>query len=414
MLDFRDDKAMSKFVQVLEKKMEKLSITDLDLKGKLVLVRVDFNVPLEEGRLVDDTRIRAALPTIKHIINNGGKVILVSHLGRPEGRSTSELSLAPVSKRLSELLGKDVKQALDCVGPEVKRLVDDMAEGDVVMLENVRFHPEEEKNDAQFAEQLASLADVYVNDAFGAAHRTHASTVGVTKYFKESAAGFLMQDEIKYLSQIITSPERPLLAILGGKKVSDKIGVIINLLEKADAIIIGGGMTYTFLKAEGKDIGDSIVEDDKLDIARDILIKSLEKKVPIYLPISHVIVDRFAEDANMKVVKRGRIPNGWEGVDIGSDTVEKFKSVIEDAKTIVWNGPLGVFEFDRFAIGTTEIAQIVADSAATTVIGGGDIVAAVKKAGVADKITHISTGGGASLEFLEGKELPGIAALTDK
>jgi len=394
--------------------MEKLSITDLDLRGKLVLVRVDFNVPLEEGRLVDDTRIRAALPTIKHIINNGGKVILVSHLGRPEGRSTSELSLAPVSKRLSELLGKDVKQALDCVGPEVKRLVDDMAEGDVVMLENVRFHPEEEKNDAQFAEQLASLADVYVNDAFGAAHRTHASTVGVTKYFKESAAGFLMQDEIKYLSQIIKNPERPLLAILGGKKVSDKIGVIINLLEKADAIIIGGGMTYTFLKAEGKDIGDSIVEDDKLDIARDILIKSLEKKVPIYLPISHVIVDRFAEDANMKVVKRGRIPNGWEGVDIGSDTVEKFKSVIEDAKTIVWNGPLGVFEFDRFAIGTTEIAQIVADSAATTVIGGGDIVAAVKKAGVADKITHISTGGGASLEFLEGKELPGIAALTDK
>jgi len=394
--------------------MEKLSITDLDLRGKLVLVRVDFNVPLEEGRLVDDTRIRAALPTIKHIINNGGKVILVSHLGRPEGRSTSELSLAPVSKRLSELLGKDVKQALDCVGPEVKRLVDDMAEGDVVMLENVRFHPEEEKNDAQFAEQLASLADVYVNDAFGAAHRAHASTVGVTKYFKESAAGFLMQDEIKYLSQIITSPERPLLAILGGKKVSDKIGVIINLLEKADAIIIGGGMTYTFLKAEGKDIGDSIVEDDKLDIARNILIKSLEKKVPIYLPISHVIVDRFAEDANMKVVKRGRIPNGWEGVDIGSDTVEKFKSVIEDAKTIVWNGPLGVFEFDRFAIGTTEIAQIVADSAATTVIGGGDIVAAVKKAGVADKITHISTGGGASLEFLEGKELPGIAALTDK
>ncbi|MBC8234855.1 phosphoglycerate kinase [bacterium] len=394
--------------------MEKLSIIDLDIKGKRVLVRVDFNVPLEEGRLVDDTRIRAALPTIKHIINNGGKVILVSHLGRPKGRPTPELSLTLVFERLSELLGKDVKQAPDCVGPEVKRLVDDMAEGDVVMLENVRFHPEEEKNDAQFAEQLASLADVYVNDAFGAAHRAHASTVGVTKYFKESAAGFLMQDEIKYLSQIIENPERPLLAILGGKKVSDKIGVIINLLEKADAIIIGGGMTYTFLKAEGKDIGDSIVENDKLDIARDILIKSLEKKVPIYLPISHVIVDRFAEDANMKLVKRGRIPNGWEGVDIGSDTVEKFKSVIEDAKTIVWNGPLGVFEFDRFAKGTTEIARIVAASAATTVIGGGDIVAAVQKSGVADKITHISTGGGASLEFLEGKELPGIAALTDK
>ena len=394
--------------------MEKLSIIDLDIKGKRVLVRVDFNVPLEKGRVVDDTRIRAALSTIKYIIGNGGKAILISHLGRPEGRSTPKLSLASVSKRLSELLGKDVKQAPDCVGPEVKALVDDMAEGDVVMLENVRFHPEEEKNDAQFAKQLASLADVYVSDAFGAAHRAHASTVGITKYFKESAAGFLMQDEIKYLSQVIEHPQRPLLAILGGKKVSDKIGVITSLLEKADAIIIGGGMTYTFLKAEGKEIGDSIVEHDKLDVARDILIKSLEKKVPIYLPISHVIVDRFAPDANMQIVKRGCIPNGWEGVDIGPDTVEKFKSVIERAKTIIWNGPLGVFEFDRFAKGTTAIAKIVAASSATTVIGGGDIVAAIQKAGVADKITHISTGGGASLEFLEGKELPGIAALTDK
>ena len=394
--------------------MGKLSITDLDIKGKCILVRVDFNVPLEKGRVVDDTRIRAALSTIKYIIGNGGKAILISHLGRPEGRSTPKLSLASVSKRLSELLGKDVKQAPDCVGPEVKALVDDMAEGDVVMLENVRFHSEEEKNDAQFAKQLASLADVYVSDAFGAAHRAHTSTVGVTKYFKESAAGFLMQDEIKYLSQVIEHPQRPLLAILGGKKVSDKIGVITSLLEKADAIIIGGGMTYTFLKAEGKEIGDSIVEHDKLDVARDILIKSLEKKVPIYLPISHVIVDRFAPDANMQIVKRGCIPNGWEGVDIGPDTVEKFKSVIERAKTIIWNGPLGVFEFDRFAKGTTAIAKIVAASSATTVIGGGDIVAAIQKAGVADKITHISTGGGASLEFLEGKELPGIAALTDK
>jgi 3-phosphoglycerate kinase len=281
------------------------------------------------------------------------------------------------------------------------------------MLENVRFHPEEGKNNAQFAEQLASLADIYVNDAFGAAHRAHASTVGVTKYFKESAAGFLMQDEIKYLGHIIENPQRPLLAILGGKKVSDKIGVITRLLEKADAIIIGGGMTYTFLKAEGKSIGDSFVEDDKLDVARDILIKSLQKRVPIYLPLSHVVVDRFAPDANAQVVKRGCIPDGWEGVDIGPDTVEKFKFVIERAKTIVWNGPLGVFEFDRFAKGTTAIAKIVAESSATTVIGGGDIVAAVQKAGVADKITHISTGGGASLEFLEGKELPGVAALTD-
>jgi 3-phosphoglycerate kinase len=393
--------------------MEKLSVTDLDIKGKRVLVRVDFNVPLEEGRVVDDTRVRAALPTIKYVIDNGGKAILVSHLGRPEG-PTPELSLAPVSQKLSELLGKKVKQSPDCVGLEVKALVDDMVEGDVVMLENVRFHPEEEKNDAQFAEQLASLADIYVNDAFGAAHRAHASTVGVTNYFKESASGFLMQSEIKYLSQVIENPQRPLLAILGGKKVSDKIGVITRLLEKADAIIIGGGMTYTFLKAEGKSIGDSLVEDDKLDVARDILIKSLQKRVPIYLPLSHVVVDRFAPDANAKVVKRGRIPDGWEGVDIGPDTVEKFKSVIERAKTIVWNGPLGVYEFDRFAKGTTAVAKIVAESSATTVIGGGDIVAAVQKAGVADKITHISTGGGASLEFLEGKELPGVAALTDK
>ncbi|MBM3236982.1 phosphoglycerate kinase [Candidatus Poribacteria bacterium] len=393
--------------------MEKFSITDLDVKGKRVLVRVDFNVPLEAGRVVDDTRIRAALPTIKHLIANGGKAILVSHLGRPEG-PTPELSLAPASKRLSELLKKEVKQAPDCVGSEVKVLVDDMAEGDVVMLENVRFHPEEEKNDAQFAAHLAALADIYVNDAFGAAHRAHASTVGVTKYFKESAAGFLMQDEIKYLGHIIENPQRPLLAILGGKKVSDKIGVITRLLEKADAIIIGGGMTYTFFKAEGKSIGDSFVEHDKLDVARDILIKSLQKRVPIYLPLSHVVVDRFAPDANAQVVKRGCIPDGWEGVDIGPDTVEKFKFVIERAKTIVWNGPLGVFEFDRFAKGTTAVAQIVAAASATTVIGGGDIVAAVQKAGIADKITHISTGGGASLEFLEGKELPGIAALTDK
>jgi len=398
----------------LEEKLEKLSITDLDIKGKRVLVRVDFNVPLENGQVVDDTRIEAALDTIKYISDNGGKALLISHLGRPEGCPTPELSLTTVSQRLSELLGKEVKQADDCVGPQVKALVDGIAEGDVVMLENVRFHPEEEKNDAQFAEQLASLADVYVNDAFGAAHRAHASTVGVTRYFKESATGFLLENEIKYLSQIIENPQRPLLAILGGKKVPDKVGVINSLLEKADAIIIGGGMTYTFLKAEGKSIGDSFVEDDKLDIARYILIKSLVKGVPIHLPLSHVVVDEFKEDANVQVVKRGCIPDGWEGVDIGLDTVEKFKFVIARAKTIVWNGPLGVFEFDRFAKGTTAIAKIVADSSATTIIGGGDIVAAVQKAGVADKITHISTGGGASLEFLEGKELPGVTALTDR
>lgn len=393
--------------------MNKLSITNLDLHGKRVLVRVDFNVPLDEGQITDDTRITAALPTIKHIVDNSGKAVLVSHLGRPEGPAP-ELSLAPVSERLSELLGQKIIKAPDCVGPEVAKLVSKMAAGDVLMLENVRFHAEEQENDAHFAQQLASLADVYVNDAFGAAHRAHASTVGVTKYLEQSAAGFLMQKELTYLSKVVENPERPLLAILGGKKVSDKIGVITSLLLRADAIIISGGMAYTFLKAQGRSIGDSIVEDDKLQLARDILKQSLDKNVPLYLPVSHVIADRYAADANMQIVPRGCIPDGWEGVDIGSDTVEKFRFVIQRARTIVWNGPLGVFEFERFAKGTTAIAQIVAESEATTVVGGGDIVAAVQKAGVSDKITHISTGGGASLEFLEGKELPGVAALTDK
>jgi len=394
--------------------MGKLSITDLDLKGKRVLVRVDFNVPLEGQNIVDDTRIVAALPTIKYIIKQGGKVILASHLGRPKGKRVPELSLSPVSGRLNELLGKEVKQALDCIGAEVKALIDDMVAGDVILLENLRFHPGEEENDCSFAKKLASLADVYVNDAFGAAHRAHASTVGVTKYIEQDAAGFLMQKELEYLGKIVQNPERPFLAILGGKKVSDKIGVITKLLEIADMIIIGGGMTYTFLKAEGKSIGNSIVEDDKLDLARDIIKKALDEKTPMYFPIDHVVADYFAADANAMVVKRSCIPEGLESLDIGPDTVKKFRFVIGQAKTIFWNGPLGVFEFDRFAKGTNAIAKLVAESKATTVIGGGDCVAAVCKAGVADKITHISTGGGASLEFLEGKELPGVAALNDK
>jgi len=394
--------------------MSKLSIKDLDLKGKRVLVRVDFNVPLEGEEIIDDTRIVAALPTIKYIIEQGGKVILASHLGRPEGKRVPELSLSPASEHLSKLLGKEVKQAPDCIGKNVKPLVDDMAEGDVILLENVRFRRGEDKNHWNFAQRLASLADVYVNDAFGAAHREHASVVGVTKYIKQNAAGFLMQRELEYLGKLLQNPERPFLAIIGGKKVSDKIGVIIILLNVADIIIIGGGMTYTFFKAEGKSIGESIVEDDKLDLARDIKKQALDKQKTMCLPIDHVVADDFSNDANAMTVRRGCIPEGWEGMDIGPGTVEKFAFFIKQAKTIFWNGPLGVFEFDKFAKGTNAVAKLVAESGATTVIGGGDCVAAVHKAGVADKITHISTGGGASLEFLEGKELPGVAALNDK
>lgn len=393
--------------------MSKLSIKDLDLKGKRVLVRVDFNVPLEGQEIIDDTRIVAALPTIKYIIDQGGRVILASHLGRPEGKRVPELSLSPVSERLSKLLGKKVKQASDCIGKDVKLLVDDMAAGDVILLENVRFHPGEAENDCRFAQDLASLADVYVNDAFGAAHREHASVVGVTKYIEQSAAGFLMQKELEYLGKLLQNPERPFLAIVGGKKVSDKIGVITNLLNVADMIIIGGGMTYTFFKAEGKSIGESIVENDKLELARDIMKQALDKQKTMCLPIDHIVVDDFSNDANAMRVRRGCIPAGWEGMDIGEGTIEKFGFFIKQAKTIFWNGPLGVFEFDNFATGTNAIAKLVAESGVTTVIGGGDCVAAVHKAGVADKITHISTGGGVSLEFLEGKELPGVAALSE-
>ena len=393
---------------------KKVSVRDLDLKGKRVLMRVDFNVPIEEGKITDDTRIRAALPTIKYVLEQGAKLILMSHLGRPKGKRDPKLSLKPVAERLSELLGKEVKMAPDCVGPEVERMVAEMKEGDVILLENLRFHPGEEANDPEFAKKLAVLGDVYVNDAFGTAHRAHASTEGVTKFMPVAAAGLLMEKEIEYLSKAVESPERPFVVILGGAKVSDKIGVLESMLERADAILIGGGMAYTFLKALGYEVGKSIVEEDKLDLAREIMDRAKERGVELKLPVTVVVADKFAPDADSKVVKVDEIPKDWMGMDIGPETVEEFGKVIEKAKMIFWNGPLGVYEFDKFARGTNEIARKLAESNAITIIGGGDCVAAVRKAGVADKITHISTGGGASLEFIEGKELPGIAALTDK
>ena len=394
--------------------MSKLSVEDLELRGKRTLIRVDFNVPLDDKQITDYTRIKAALPTVNYVVEHGGKAILMSHLGRPNGEVLPELSLEPVAERLGDLLNRDVVMAPDCIGDEVKAIVSKMKEGDVVLLENLRFHAEEEKNDPDFAGKLAELADVYVNDAFGAAHRAHASTAGITEYVSQAAAGFLMQKEMEYIGNAIADPERPFMAILGGVKVSDKIGVIENLMKKADAIIIGGAMAYTFLKAQGRRVGKSLVEDDKLDLAKKLLKKAIDEDVPLYLPIDHVIADKFAADANVKVVKRSGIPDEWEGMDIGPATVEKYKGVLEGAKTIVWNGPVGVFEFDAFAKGSFAIAKILAESDAITIIGGGDCVAAVQKSGYADRITHISTGGGASLEFMEGKELPGIAALSDK
>ncbi len=394
--------------------MNKLGIEDLQLKGKRVLVRVDFNVPLEGTKIIDDTRITSAIPTIKYIIENNGKAILMSHLGRPDGKVVPKYSLAPVAKRLSEILDKDVILAPDCVGEETKAIIAKMKEGDVVLLENLRFHPEEEGNDPDFARKLAELGDVFVNDAFGAAHRAHASTAGITKFISQSAAGFLMQKEIEYIKNKIDNPERPFIAIIAGSKVSDKIGIIEHLMKRADAIIIAGAMAYTFLKAMGRKVGKSLVEDDKLDLARDILKKSLDARIPLYLPVDHVVADRFSNDADRKIVMRGRIPDEWEGMDIGPATIELFKSVLEDAKTVVWNGPVGVFEFDNFAKGSIAIAKILGESNAITIVGGGDCVAAVQKSGYADKITHISTGGGAALELMEGKDLPGIVALTDK
>ena len=391
----------------------KKTIRDVDVRGKRVFVRVDFNVPLDDGRITDDRRIREALPTIVELRRQGARVILASHLGRPDGKVISGLRLDPVAGRLSELLGVPVRKLPDCVGPEVARAVAEMRDGDVVLLENLRFHPEEEANDETFARALASVADVYVNDAFGTAHRAHASTVGITR-FLPAVAGLLMEKELVYLSRILEDPRRPFVAILGGKKVSDKIGVIRNLLTRADMLLIGGAMSYTFLRAKGLNVGASPCEEDKLDLARSLMDDAAGRRIAFRLPDDVVVADRFAEDAAHRVVAAGAIPQGWMGMDIGPQTATAYADVIARAGTVMWNGPMGVFEFPAFADGTRAVAEAMAGSKAVTIVGGGDSAAAVQQMGLADRMTHISTGGGASLEFLEGKELPGVAALLDR
>ncbi len=393
--------------------LNKKSIEDFDVAGKRVLVRCDFNVPLKDGVITNDKRIVAALPTIKYLIDHNARVILCSHLGRPKEGWEPEFSLAPVAKRLSELLGKEVKMAKDVIGEDAKKLAASLNDGDVMLLENVRYHKEEKKNDPAFAKELASLAELYVNDAFGAAHRAHASTAGVADYLP-AACGYLIQKEINFMGGALNNPKRPLVAILGGAKVSDKIGVIENLIEKVDTLIVGGGMAYTFFKAKGYTVGDSICEDDKVELAKEMLAKAEAKGVNFLLPVDNMISTHFAEDAEHKVVDSDNIPDGWMGMDIGPKTIEKFCGAIKGAGTVIWNGPMGVFEFAPFAEGTLAIARAIAESGAISIVGGGDSVAAVTKLGFADKMSHISTGGGASLEFLEGKDLPGISCLNDK
>jgi phosphoglycerate kinase len=396
-------------------RLEKLSIADVPIEGKRLFVRVDFNVPLDtQGHVTDDTRIRASLPTIQHATARGAKVILASHLGRPAGKVDPRYSLRPVAACLSGLLGQNIPLADDCVGPTVEDLVARMRERDVLLLENLRFHPEEEQNDLRFAQQLAQLVDVYVNDAFGTAHRAHASTEGITQYLSIAVAGLLMQAELIHLGQLLATPERPYVAILGGAKVSDKIDLIFNLLPKLNRVLIGGGMAYTFLVAEGMPVGNSLVEADKVEAARDILTRATALRVAIQLPEDHVIAERLDANAATRIVPKDGIPSRWMGVDIGPQTVAAFTRAIHEAKTVVWNGPMGVFEIAPFAKGTNAVARAVASSKATTIVGGGDSVAAINQAGVADRITHISTGGGAFLELLEGRELPGVAALLDK
>jgi phosphoglycerate kinase len=389
-------------------------LTSSDLSGKRVLVRADFNVPLDDaGNITDDTRIRAALPTIQYLTDNGAKVILSSHFGRPKGVD-DKLRLTPVAKRLSEVLGKEVKKPSDCIGEEVESAVAAMQNGDVLLLENVRFYKEEEKNDPEFAKKLAANADLYVNDAFGTAHRAHASTEGVTKYLSPSVAGFLIEKELEYLQNAIENPQRPLAAIIGGSKVSSKIGVIETLLEKCDKLFIGGGMIFTFYKARGLNVGKSLVEEDKLELAKSLEAKAKERGVQLLLPTDVVVADKFAADADSQTVSIENIPDGWMGLDIGPESVKMFQEALADCQTVIWNGPMGVFEFDKFAVGTEAIANtLAAKKDAVTIIGGGDSVAAVEKVGVADQMSHISTGGGASLELLEGKELPGIVALDE-
>ncbi len=394
--------------------MNKKSIKDLDLKDKRVLVRVDFNVPLDKDRkITDDNRIQAAMQTINYVLDAGGKLILMSHLGRPKGERKEEFSLKPVADYLSNLLGKNVKMLDDCLGQEVKSAVEKMNSGDVILLENLRFHKEEKKNDPDFAKELASLGDVYVNDAFGTCHRAHASIEGVTHHL-EAAAGFLVQKEIQYFQKVLTSAEKPFIFILGGAKVADKIPVIENMMEKADSILIGGAMAYTFMKVKGVGIGSSRLEQESIETVEKIFSKASQQDVEILLPLDHVVTDNFESPVNIKTTQGQSIEEGWMGVDIGPKTIESFCDKIAQAKTIVWNGPMGVFENDSFAKGTEELAKAVGDSAATSVIGGGDTAAAVAKFSLADKMSHISTGGGASLEYLEGKTLPGIAALSDK
>jgi phosphoglycerate kinase len=398
--------------------MSKLTIQDLDLRGKRVFIRVDFNVPLKAGVITDDTRIRETLPTLKLAIEKGGRLVLASHLGRPKGGPDAKYSLQPAAKQLEKLLGKPVAFASDCVGPEAEAKSKALKDGDVLVLENVRFHPEEEKNDEAFSKQLAALCDgVFVCDAFGSAHRAHASVVGITRFVKESAAGLLMERELAYIGKAISNPTHPFVAILGGAKVSDKIEVVENLMKIADAMLIGGGMAYTFFKAQGLPIGKSLVEDDKLDLARKLLADSKQKNFKFLIPLDNVVAPEFKPDAPATVVDVNSIPANQMGLDIGPKTIAAYKSEIASAKTIVWNGPMGVFEMPAFAKGTLEIAKAVAaatDAGATSIVGGGDSVAAVHQSGVADKISHISTGGGASLEFLGGRKLPGVEALTDK